>query len=148
MPKDPLSVEFNTEELEKAISKYPGFLDRMLELTSFALLGEIQKEAPTKSGLLAGSYQQAKLGALSYVVGSNVLYRWFVEGGTRPHEIEARTAKALYFYFAKMGGWVFFKRVQHPGTEANPFITRALDTTAGLLEGLAEKAIEEKMLPT
>lgn len=43
----------------------------------------------------------------------------YVIFGTRPHEIRARRAQALHFMW--QGGEVFFARVQHPGTKANPF---------------------------
>jgi hypothetical protein len=146
MPDEPVSVEFDMSALDAAVGKYPDFLDRMMELTSLFLLASVQKEAPVKEGRLSGSYQQERLGPISFAVGSNVPYRWAVIGGTRPHEIEARNAKALHFNFPAAGGWVFFKRVQHPGTQPNDFVSRAIELTEQRVPDLAQNVIQEKML--
>ena len=143
MVDEPLSVTFDTSELQEVAEKYPDVIDRMLELTSLALLANIIKEAPVDTGRLSGSYQWEKLGPMSYAIGSNVAYRWFVIGGTDPHIIEATTAKALHFFWEQAGGFVFFKSVQHPGTQANPFIDRALETTEGSIDEIAEIAMKE-----
>ena len=42
-------------------------------------------------------------------------------GGSRPHPIVAKNAKALRFFWAKLGKVVFFKSVKHPGTKPNDF---------------------------
>jgi hypothetical protein len=39
----------------------------------------------------------------------------WLETGTKMHAIEARNAKALYFYWEKLGKNVAFRRVMHPG---------------------------------
>lgn len=38
-------------------------------------------------------------------------------GHTRPHVIEAVNAHALHFMLPAAGGWVFAKRVNHPGSK-------------------------------
>lgn len=61
-------------------------------------------------------------------VGSDVFYAPYVNDGTRPHVIRPKRARALRFV---VGGQVVFARVvQHPGTKANPFLTRALREVA------------------
>lgn len=55
-------------------------------------------------------------------LGFNLL-NWIIEG-TKPHIIAARKAKALHFISIKRHGWVFAKRVWHPGTKPNDFVTR------------------------
>jgi hypothetical protein len=57
-----------------------------------------------------------------------VRYAKFVIGGTRPHIIRARRAKALHFQMD--GRDIFAKSVQHPGTRPNNFIGRAARTVA------------------
>lgn len=54
----------------------------------------------------------------------------FVIGGTEPHGIpyEELPSKVLYFYFAALDEYVFFKRVNHPGTRPNLFHIRALES--------------------
>ena len=51
------------------------------------------------------------------IVGSNLPYAGIQEygGQTAPHIIEARKAKALRFM--GKGGWIFVKRVNHPGSK-------------------------------
>jgi len=39
----------------------------------------------------------------------------WLEEGTKAHDIVARNAKALYFYWDKAGGFVAFHSVHHPG---------------------------------
>jgi len=47
-------------------------------------------------------------------------YSYFVHEGTAPHIIRARQGKALRF---EIDGTVFYRRsVNHPGTEAQPFM--------------------------
>lgn len=53
-------------------------------------------------------------------------YAKYVIGGTGPHLIEARTARALRFW-VEGGDIVFAKRVNHPGTAPNPFYREAKD---------------------
>lgn len=50
----------------------------------------------------------------------------YILRGTRPHTIVAVRARALHFYWEKVGREVYFRRVFHPGTKANPFIMRAI----------------------
>lgn len=50
----------------------------------------------------------------------------YVHDGTAPHEIRARNARALRFYWPKAGRVVYFKRVQHPGYKGNPFLRDAI----------------------
>jgi hypothetical protein len=45
-----------------------------------------------------------------------------VHDGSRPHEIRARRAPYLVFFWEKVGHWVRFKKVNHPGTAPRPFL--------------------------
>ncbi|MFH2028994.1 MAG: hypothetical protein ABIJ40_00025 [Bacteroidota bacterium] len=58
-------------------------------------------------------------------IGTAVDYALGVEFGTRPHIIEPKTAKALYWKGAEHP----VKRVKHPGTISQPFLRPALLTT-------------------
>ena len=60
----------------------------------------------------------------------NELWNYIIQG-TRPHPIVARRVKFLHFYWPKMGGWVFFKRVMHPGTAPNDIIANAWQNSQG-----------------
>lgn len=49
-------------------------------------------------------------------------YAQFVEAGTKPHQIHARSAPYLVFYWPKVGRVVRFTRVNHPGSRPYPFM--------------------------
>jgi hypothetical protein len=63
-----------------------------------------------------------------------VAYADAVDGGTRPHVIEAKNAPLLRFYWPKIGGLFVGKRVNHPGTQPTGF--------AGVAYHKAERVIE------
>lgn len=51
-------------------------------------------------------------------------YAIYHHEGTKPHEIKAKPGKTLRF---RSGGrWVYTKRVMHPGTKPNNYLTRWL----------------------
>lgn len=84
-------------------------------------VNELVRVAPVDTGDLRNS--------VSYSVNGNRLdismneYGYYVEFGTRPHEIRAKNKAVL-----SDGKRIFGKVVQHPGTEANPFIRRTINT--------------------
>ena len=73
--------------------------------------------------------------------GASSEHAVFVVGGTRPHEIVPRERKALAW--SDGGQTVFAKRVMHPGTQPNPFLTDALVSTMGdVCSDVVEKMVE------
>lgn len=50
-----------------------------------------------------------------------------LESGSRPHDIVVKNAKALYFFWAKLGRHVAFLRVHHPGFEGRSYMQSSLD---------------------
>lgn len=64
--------------------------------------------------------------------------KW-VLGGTRPHEIRPRNAKALYW--VDRGGSHFARLVHHPGTKPNPFVRRAVRPLVPLLTARFEDTV-------
>lgn len=56
-------------------------------------------------------------------VTAHAEYAAAVHEGSRPHVIRARRAKALSFVWH--GQQVFFRKVNHPGTRARPFLRNA-----------------------
>lgn len=53
-------------------------------------------------------------------------YAIYVHNGTIPHIITPRRHAYLKFNWRKKGKVIYAKSVNHPGTEANPFLLRAL----------------------
>lgn len=65
------------------------------------------------------------------LVGSEDPIALWHHEGTEPHVIEARNAPRLVFFWPKVGAVVSFKRVNHPGTKPNRFLTNALAVLRG-----------------
>lgn len=63
---------------------------------------------------------------------AHVPYARYVVGGTRPHLISARAARALHWIDA--GGSHFARTVHHPGTAPNPFPREAMDASRLLVQ--------------
>jgi len=102
------------------------------------LVDAAKEEAPVRSGRLrrnikatpvrfTGPYR-AEGGA--EIDPAAVPYAPIVRWGSRPHVIRARRARALHFYWEKVGHEVFFKSVNHPGTKPNTFMEKALSKVA------------------
>jgi hypothetical protein len=64
-----------------------------------------------------------------------VLYAPAVHAGTRPHTIRPTRKKALYW----KGALHPVRLVEHPGTRANPFMTRALDRSRATIAQIVER---------
>lgn len=58
--------------------------------------------------------------------GSDLNYAIFPERGASAHQIDARRREFLSFYWRRVGRWVKFKHVSHPGQAAQNYMTRAL----------------------
>ena len=59
-------------------------------------------------------------------VGSDLVYAGAAEGGARKHVIRPRTAKALYFYWRKVGQHVLLSKVNHPGMRGKHYLRESL----------------------
>lgn len=93
--------------------------------------GNTKREAPVKSGNLRRTItSRVEDGGRRGVVGTNAPYARPVHDGSRPHIIQAKRAKALYWKGAKHPVRV----VHHPGNKPNPFMRRAADTSRGPVE--------------
>jgi len=62
-----------------------------------------------------------------------------VNDGTKAHVIEAKDAQALRFQSG--GETVFRRRVNHPGTDADPFFDRGEARATGVLEDAADGVV-------
>lgn len=65
------------------------------------------------------------LGRTGVEVGTNVVSARWVHDGTRPHTIEPRTQRALFW----PGAAHPVRRVRHPGYKGNPFLANALSAS-------------------
>jgi hypothetical protein len=99
-----------------------------------AAAGSMKRFAPFGAGPTAGSLRQSlgsrlepSPGLMWIVLYGTVPYLPYVLGGTGPHPIAARNAKALRWFGNRGHGPIAFaKSVNHPGTKANDFPERAI----------------------
>lgn len=103
------------------------------------LWGSIIEESPVRTSFLANSWRLRTISPLEYGVGSDAAYAAAVNEGTRPHDIVAR-GRALRFEWN--GRTVFFRRVRHPGTTANPYVDRAIERVEQRLNDFAAQAVD------
>lgn len=79
-------------------------------------------------------------------VGSDVLQSIFIEFGTKPHTIKPKKPGGLLiFYWDKIGGMAYAKKVRHPGTKANNSLYRAYVDAMGMGGELYSKRIEQRL---
>lgn len=63
---------------------------------------------------------------LAVLVGSEDKMAMWHHEGTVPHVIAARRKPRLVFFWPRVGKVVYLKRVSHPGTQPNRYLTLAL----------------------
>jgi hypothetical protein len=109
-----------------------GGVERDLDARSRRVLAAARTLVPVRTGTLLTSIRREEgFGALGkYIdvvcgVPGLTNYLGYVLDGTEPHVIRPRRRKALRFIAG--GGIVFATKVNHPGTQANNFLVRALD---------------------
>lgn len=110
-----------------------------------------KKEAPVNKksggGTLRQSIRSRMTGVASGLVEAGAPYGGFVEGGTKPHRIEAKNKRVLASRTGgtKQGGQyaIFGKTVNHPGTKANPFFQRGIDKSTDDVTKYFETALKK-----
>ena len=98
----------------------PGSDSKGLRDSGDAFIGA----APTGADTVPG-------GTVCGVVRFAKSYATFYNDGTRPHQIRAKNAPMLVFYWAKVGHVVAFPKVNHPGTKPTHFLSGALIAGSG-----------------
>lgn len=119
-----------SKRFEAAARIAPRTMEKFLEEQIVKpIVEDMKKDAPVgDTGNLRDSLGYIKHGPFKYSVGSQGnAYIKFVSEGTAPHTIKAKDGGVLSFVVN--GQRVFVTKVDHPGTEANPFITDAADKT-------------------
>ena len=100
-------------------------------------------KAPKRTGNLKRTIRPGWLRGTSATVEATAHYAGMVEGGTRPHIIVPRTARALAWGGdRRLSGSLrkgasptrFARRVRHPGTKAQPFLHPSAQQALGELD--------------
>jgi len=102
--------------------------NKTLWLIGNDLVNELVDEAPVDTGRLKNSIKVEHVNNDKISI-SMVDYAAHVEFGTKPHDIVPKNKKALKF--KGVGGTVFAKKVRHPGTRPNPFISNTIRNKLG-----------------
>lgn len=126
--KTKVEVTTNTEETRRVFLK---FADKDAHERATRVFKAAKVEAPEgKTGALRAGIrlQQSRdtrgRWASGWEVISNAPHTLFVIKGTRPHKIVGKPL--LAFFWPVVGRNVVFRHVNHPGTKANDFLSRAL----------------------
>jgi hypothetical protein len=109
-----------------------GMTEGLLKSIQLQAVREAKELVPRKTGYLARSIGPGSLTRSFAIVHANAGYAAFVELGTRPHVIRPKRKRVLSWPAAgsarlsgrtRNGGTrVFARRVNHPGTKAQPFL--------------------------
>lgn len=124
------------DECRTAAREVPDALDRAVELAVKAMAASAAYRAPHDKGKLERSIEayRRRVGGdrISWGYGTDVSYGPDVEYGTDPHVIRPRNADALRFEVD--GEVVYAAKVEHPGTDPQPFLRNSFDEHKGDLE--------------
>ena len=98
---------------------------------------DMEARVPVRTGTLRQSIE-VKVSHDKVVIGPNTDYAAYVEFGTKPHTIYPKNKKALVFVVN--GNKVFAKKVNHPGTKAQPYVRPAFEAWVDTLGALVAEA--------
>lgn len=114
------------------------------------ILERLRDAAPVGKGPEAGRLRDSMRGRRQFTATglrlefrSDASYVSFVLKGTKAHVIRPRSAKVLYWQDG--GGGHFARMVHHPGTKANPFVSRAVDPLRPLIAARMASAVVRAM---
>lgn len=132
------------ENLNKRGNEIPSKLKKLVTEVGFIVQGKIQDAAPINKGpdahsrgTLKSSIRRENIGDFSVRIfpDENIApYAIYVMAGTGPHIIEAKNKK----YLSWPGASHPVKRVWHPGTYPNPFMTIGFEDSQPLIENEIE----------
>lgn len=130
------------ENLNRRGNEIPEKLQKLVAEVSFIVQGKIQDAAPinkgpdaSSRGTLKSSIRIENMGDFTSRIfpDENMAhYAIFVLGGTDPHEIWAKPGSALNTPYG------LFRKVNHPGTDANPFMDDGFQDSQSYIESEVE----------
>ena len=133
----------NLPKLQAALANYPAIARPIIQnavVAAQAILAKFTTSAtvPVRTGYLVQNWG-FDIGDLQARWYPKAQYAPFVEFGTPPHIIKPVNARVLAN--AKPGEF-FGTLVHHPGTKANPFMERIIDSAQPEIETLFGKALD------
>jgi HK97 gp10 family phage protein len=142
------------QEVQAELLAYPAKVEQRVVRNSLAAGARVvrdtaKQEVPKRSGRLAKTIRvktrardgQVTAGVRVGDLKQGVFYAHMVLGGTQPHAIPIRRAKALAVGQGVSGSQVVPRRsVQHPGAKADDFMGRAKASIPRALEVIVQRA--------
>lgn len=128
---------FHEAAMRQLLTGPRGGLNRELQRRARRVEAEAKRLCPVRTGKLRSTIRTVRgtgpEGPYADITAGNTStpYLGYVMRGTPPHVIRARRAQALSFVWPKAGGRVFFVSVNHPGTQPNDFLSKALRVARG-----------------
>jgi HK97 gp10 family phage protein len=150
----PALIELKIEklpEIKKLFKQYPQIISERMDVAvqraGLMIERSAKRFAPVNKqsggGNLRQSIRSFRTGLAKAVVMSGANYSVYVHEGTRPHIIRPVRKKGLANIRT---GQYFGKIVHHPGTRANPFLQKAIDSESQYIQSEFAKVIDN--LPT
>ena len=112
--------------MSRRANELPSKLQKLVTESSMITQGNIQDETPVRTGNAQSSIRRENLGLFQARVFADLGIAPYVEwliSGTDPHEIWAKPGSALNTPYG------LFRKVNHPGTSANPFFDRGIENS-------------------
>lgn len=109
---------------------------RMIRRVTIAIQAASLPFVPVDKGFLRNSIG-VTLSTFLGKVEARAPYAIFVHEGTAPHVIAAKNRKVL-----SDGSQIFGKRVNHPGTKAQPFFTRGIRASEAKITSLISQDMD------
>ena len=136
-----------SDRLGEAATIFAGRANRALRDIGDVFTPALKANTPRVTGKLANSSRFQLKGTnrnqvLEVRQGARTpdgdFYGSFVRGGTKPHEIRPKKKGGVLVF--KIGGrTIFAKKVNHPGTKANPYHERTMKQTSGQVSGIISR---------
>lgn len=138
----------NAKQIQDKLRKMPMEMTKQLDTAVRRTLALVQnntmREAPVNKQSGGGNLRQSITTTVTGVASGKLTvessYGVFVHEGTAPHTIRPSNKKALAN--TRMGK-MFGKKVEHPGTKANPFLARAVENSADEVQKYFQEAVEK-----
>ena len=124
-----MRLVFDLDELEDELD---AETQDILEDVANTLVNELTREAPTGATAdLQRSFQIFRRSSGEIVLGSRLQYAEFVQTGTRPHTppFEPIAIWSRRKLGDESAAWAVWHKIRQEGTDANPYVDRAMENT-------------------
>lgn len=125
-----VNVDFSDKYKKIVGAEYDKIVDEVLTRTIVEADSICQREAPVDTGTLRRSIGTLHPNMGTVCLTAGVKYWVNVQYGTSAHTITPKS-KSFLAWQGKDKKWHYARKVNHPGTKANPFVTRTVKKVKG-----------------